>query len=171
MRNKEYFDKNEENDMKLLYDFNLHTNLFSGLAPAEYSHFADATAYTVSRLGEKRKFNIEIKRRNAVLLQSGKISGRTFLDDTIMIESHKLADLLLDGINGYEGLYINFLDNNVVIIYNLQRIKTRPKSMKKVIKSGGYNSYEIASRQGLYIKDAAIYKDYKIVKKIGEEWK
>lgn len=168
---KNYFDTNESNDMKLLYDFNLHTNLFSGLNPSEYSHFSDATAYTISRLGEERKFNIEIKKRNAVLLKSGKVSGATFVDDNIIIESHKACDLLLDNINGYEPLYINFLDNNVVVIYNLNKLSIRPQSMKKFIKSNGYQGFEIASRQGLNIKDAAIYKDYQLVKRIGEEWK
>lgn len=168
---KNYFDTNESNDMKLLYDFNLHTNLFSGLNPSEYSHFSDATAYTISRLGEERKFNIEIKKRNAVLLKSGKVSGATFVDDNIIIESHKACDLLFDTINGYEPLYINFLDNNVVVIYNLNKLSIRPKSMKKFIKSNGYQGFEIASRQGLNLKDAAIYKDYKLVKRIGEEWK
>lgn len=168
---KNYFDTNESNDMKLLYDFNLHTNLFSGLNPSEYSHFSDATAYTISRLGEERKFNIEIKKRNAVLLKSGKVSGATFVDDNIIIESHKACDLLFDNINGYEPLYINFLDNNVVVIYNLNKLSIRPQSMKKFIKSNGYQGFEIASRQGLNIKDAAIYKDYKLVKRIGEEWK
>lgn len=168
---KNYFDTNESNDMKLLYDFNLHTNLFSGLNPSEYSHFSDATAYTISRLGEERKFNIEIKKRNAVLLKSGKVSGATFVDDNIIIESHKACDLLFDNINGYEPLYINFLDNNVVVIYNLNKLSIRPQSMKKFIKSSGYQGFEIASRQGLNIKDAAIYKDYKLVKRTGEEWK
>lgn len=168
---KNYFDTNESNDMKLLYDFNFHTNLFSGLNPSEYSHFSDATAYTISRLGEERKFNIEIKKRNAVLLKSGKVSGATFVDDNIIIESHKACDLLFDNINGYEPLYINFLDNNVVVIYNLNKLSIRPQSMKKFIKSNGYQGFEIASRQGLNIKDAAIYKDYKLVKRIGEEWK
>lgn len=171
MKDKKYFDKNEENDMKMLYDFNLHTNLFSGLEPTEYSHFSDATAYTVSKFGEYRKYNIEIKNRNAVLLKNGKISGATFIDDTIIIESHKACDLMLDNINGYEPLYINFLDNNVVVIYNLNKLSVRPTSMKKFIKSNGYQGFEIASRQGLNIKDAAIYKDYKLVKRIGEEWK
>lgn len=169
--NKNYFDTNESNDMKLLYDFNLHTNIFSGLNPSEYSHFSDATAYTISRLGEERKFNIEIKKRNAVLLKSGKVSGATFVDDNIIIESHKACDLLFDNINGYEPLYINFLDNNVVVIYNLNKLSIRPQSMKKFIKSNGYQGFEIASRQGLNIKDAAIYKDYQLVKRIGEEWK
>lgn len=161
--NKEYFDKNEENDMKLLYEFNLHTNLFSGLKQADYSHFSDATAYTVSRLGEYRKYNIEIKKRNAVLLKNGKISGATFVDDTIIIESHKACDLMLDNINGYEPLYINFLNNNVVVIYNLNKLTVRPTSMKKFIKSKGYEGFELAFREGLHIKDAAIYKDYKLV--------
>lgn len=168
---KEFFDKNEERGMKLLYNFNLHTNLFSGLDKSPYSHYSDATGYTVSRMGEKRKFNIEIKQRNAILTNDGKVSGKTFQDNTVFIESHKYADLVLDLLRGYEPLYINFLLDGTVIIWNLNKLKTRPLSVKKYIKSEGYNGFEIASRQGLYLSDAVIYKDNKIIKKMGEEWK
>lgn len=168
---KDYFDTNENNDFKLLCDFNEHTHLFSNISPSKYSHFSDATGMTITKLGEKRKFNIEIKKRNAVLLKSGKVSGTTFVDDNIIIESHKACDLLLDNINGFEPLYINFLNNNVVVIYNLNKLSIRPQLMKKFIKSKGYQGFEIAARQGLYIKDAAIYKDNKLVKRINEEWK
>lgn len=166
-----YFETNEREDMKLLYDFNLHTNLFTNLSPLEKYNHADASAYTVTRLGEERKFNIELKRRNVVLLDNGQISGHSFIDNTIMIESHKYADLQLDSLSGYEPLYINFLENGVVIIYNLNKLSIRPQSMKKLIPSSGYRSFEIASRQGLYLKDACIYKNYHLIKRIGEEWK
>lgn len=167
-----YFETNEMEDLKRLYDFNLHTNLFSGLEATQRFDHADATAYTVTRLGEERKFKIELKQRNAVLLRSGKVSGKTFVDDTIIIESHKMCDLMLDKMDGYESLYINFLENGVVIIYNLNKLTKRPKSLKqKKILSKGYGAFEIGSRQGLYIYDACIYKDYKLVKRIGTKWK
>ena len=40
-----------------------------------------------------------------------------------------------------------------------------------VWKSKGYGKFEVAKREGLYLKDAAIYdKDYKLVKKSGEDF-
>jgi len=171
MKNKDFFDYNEEHDINLLVDFNKKMKLFKGLQQAAYGDYKDATGFTITKLGEKRKFNIEIKKRNAVLLSSGKVSAETFVDDNVIIETHKMLDLLLDKIEGYEPIYINFLQDNVVIIYNLSKLTKRPKTMKKFIKSKGYQGFEIASRQGLYLVDAAIYKDNKLFKKVGEEWK
>ena len=172
MKDKEYFDTNEEHDLNLLMDFNNKMKLFQGLEQGAYGDYKDATGFTITKLGEKRKFNIEIKKRNAVLLSSGKVSAETFVDDNIIIETHKMLDLLLDNMTeGYEPVYINFLQDNVVIIYNLSKLTKRPKAMKKFIKSKGYQGFEIASRQGLYLVDAAIYKDNKLIKKVGEEWK
>ena len=172
MKNKDFFDYNEEHDINLLIDFNKKMKLFKGLQQAAYGDFKDATGYTITKFGERRNFNIEIKKRNAVLLSSGVVSGETFVDNNIIIETHKMLDLLLDKMTeGYEPVYINFLDDNVVIVYNLWKLTKRPKTMKKFIKSKGYQGFEIASRQGLYLVDAAIYKDNKLIKKVGEEWK
>ena len=39
------------------------------------------------------------------------------------------------------------------------------------IRSKGYNKFEVAKRQGLYLVDAAIYdKDYKLIKRSGEDF-
>ena len=103
-------------------------------------------------------------------MKSGNFMGDKFNENTLFIESHKIADLLLDQVIGYEGLYVNFLNNNVVVIYNVGKLSVRPKLEKKRIPSRGYQGFEMAFREGLHIKDAAIYKDYKLVKRIGEEW-
>jgi hypothetical protein len=136
----------------------------------QYYH-TDATGRTETKLGEERKFNLELKTRDVTLTKSGKFMGDKFNENTLYIESHKIADLLLDQVIGYEGLYVNFLNNNVVIIFNVGKLKVRPKLEKKRIPSKGYQGFEMGFREGLHIKDAAIYKDNKLVKRIGEEWR
>ena len=172
-----YFSENEEVDWKKLEEFNEKTHLFDHLKPTEVKHHTDGTGYTTNKFGETRYFNIELKNRNLNLLDNGKISGCTekghvYIEDTIFIESHKAADLLLDRINGLIPLYVNFLSDGHVVIYNLNNLRYRPKKSGNLnIKSKGYNKFEVAKRQGLYIEDAAIYdKDFKLIKKAGEKW-
>ena len=167
---KKYFETIENENWKLLCEFNEHTNLFDEIGRMHEYYHSDATGQTTNRLGETRKFNLELKTRNVTLTKSGKFMGDKFNENTLFIESHKIADLLLDQVIGYEGLYVNFLNNNVVVIYNVGKLSVRPKLEKKRIPSRGYQGFEMAFREGLHIKDAAIYKDYKLVKRIGEEW-
>ena len=169
--NKNYFEQKENENWKLLLDFNEHTHVFDEIGRMPQYYHTDATGSTINKFGEERKFNIELKMRDVTLLKSGKFQGDKFNENTLFIESHKIADLLLDTIIGYEGLYINFLNNNVVVIYNVGKLKVRPKLEKKRIPSKGYQGFEMGFREGLHIKDAAIYKDYQLVKRIGEEWK
>ena len=167
---KQYFVDKENENWKLLCDFNEHTNLFNEIGRMHEYYHSDATGKTISKMGEERKFNLELKIRNVTLLKSGTFQGDKFNDQTLYIESHKIADLLLDQIIGLEGLYVNFLNNNVVVIFNVGKLSVRPKLEKKRIPSKGYQGFEMAFREGLHIKDAAIFKDYKLVKRIGEEW-
>ena len=174
--NKEYFENNELNDWDLFEQFNEVTELFTHIKQSEVKHHTDGTGFTRNGFGETRYFNIELKYRNLNLLDDGRISGATekgeFIDDTIFIESHKVADMLLDDINGLEPLYINFLADGHVVIFNLNKLTKRPKKTGTMnIKSKGYGKFEVAKREGLYLKDAAIYdKDYKLVKKSGEDF-
>lgn len=176
-KNQGYFNENEKNDWKKLEEFNEKTQLFTHLKQSETKFHTDATGYTTNKFGETRYWNIELKNRNLNLLDDGRISGSTskgesFYDDTIFIESHKIADMLLDNINGLEPLYINFLSDGKVIIHNLNKLTLRPKKTGTMnIKSQGYGKFEIAKRQGLYIKDAAIFDaDGKLIKKAGEDY-
>ncbi len=174
--NKQYFENNELNDWDLFEQFNEVTEIFTHIKQAEVKHHTDGTGFTTNGMGETRYFNIELKYRNLNLLDDGRISGATekgeFIDDTIFIESHKVADMLLDGINGLEPLYINFLADGHVVIFNLNKLTKRPKKTGTMnIKSKGYGKFEVAKREGLYLKDAAIYdKYYKLVKKSGEDF-
>jgi hypothetical protein len=174
--NKQFFENNELNDWELLEKFNIATDAFNHIKQSEVKHHTDGTGFTTNGLGETRYFNIELKFRNLNLLDNGKISGATekgeFIDDTIFIESHKAADMLFDAINGLEPLYINFLSDGHVIIFNLNKLTKRPKKTGTMnIKSKGYGKFEVAKRQGLYLKDAAIYdKDYKLIKRSGQDF-
>lgn len=171
-KNKEYFDTNEEQDLKRLIEFNEHVHIFEHIKPTEIKHYSDATGYSADRL-----FNIELKNRNQVLLNNGKISGCTqngkgYIDDDLFIEDHKIADLLVDYIaQGLEPLYINFLEN-AIVIFNLSKLTVRPKKhLNLKINSKGYRTMEFGNRQGLYIIDAAIYDlNYNLIKRCGEEW-
>lgn len=171
-----YFSENEEVDWQKLEEFNSKTHLFDHLSQTEVKHHTDGTGYTTTKLGETRYFNIELKNRNLNLMDDGRISGATdkgsFFDDTIFIESHKVADMLLDQINGLEPLYINFLADGKVIVHNLSKLTQRPKKTANMnIKSKGYGKFEVAKREGLYIKDAAIYdSNYNLIKKAGEDF-
>jgi len=122
------FEISEEKCWEQLEEFNEEYHLFNEIKRTPVKYHTDGTGYTINKLGEIRYFNIELKSRNQILLDSGVISGTTekggYTGDTIMIESHKVADMLLDNINGLEPLYINFLDDGTVIIFNLSKLKT-----------------------------------------------
>ena len=168
-----YFEENEKNDLKKLFELNEKAHIFSSITPSKEKHYTDATGFTADRL-----FNIELKNRNQILLRDGRISGcsqsgKDYIDETIFIEDHKLSDMLLDWLcNGLEPLYINFLANGWTIIYNLSKLTVRPKKyLNMKINSKGYRSMEFGNRQGLYLIDAAVYDDkYNLVKRVGEEW-
>lgn len=173
--NKDYFDNSEQRCLENLEKFNNEYHIFNHTEKTIEKFHADATGYTLNKLGERRNFNIELKNRKQILLDNGVISGTTdkggYTGDTIMIESHKLADLLLDNIIGLEPLYINFLLDGTVIIFNLNKLTKRPyKSENQNILSRGYGKMEMAKRQYLYITDAAIYKDGKLIKRAGEDF-
>lgn len=168
-----YFEENEKNDLRKLFELNEKAHIFSSITPSKEKHYTDATGFTADRL-----FNIELKNRNQILLKDGRISGcsqsgKDYIDETIFIEDHKLSDMLLDWLcNGLEPIYINFLSNGWTIIYNLSKLTVRPKKyMNMKINSKGYRSMEFGNRQGLYLIDAAVYDDkYNLIKRCGEEW-
>jgi len=173
---KQYFEDEEQKGWENLKKFQDEYGIFDYIEREKKGWYSDATGYTTNKFGERRNFNIEIKNRNLNLMDSGQISGVTeygkpFFDDTVMIENHKVADLLFDNIIGKEPLYFNFLLDGSVIIFNLNKLTKRPliKNEQK-IKSRGYGKIEMAKREYLYIYDAAIYKDGKLVKKSGEDF-
>ena len=175
--NKDYFKKSEKDDYDKFLDFQELTHIFKGIERMKKGHHSDATGYTVNSMGEIRKFNIELKDRVLYLLDDGNISGCSsngpYIDDTLVIESHKVADLLLDNMIGFEPLYVNFTLDGSTIIFNLNKLTRIPlKRYYKTIYSKGYERMEDGHRQHLYMIDAAVYdKEGNLIKKPGEEWK
>ena len=152
---KEYFDMNEKQDLQQLYEFNAEKRLFDSIKPNEYSAQIDATAKH-----KDREFAVEIKHR---LIPIGKYK-------TIMIEPYKYLELKLEYVyNGREGLYINFL-HDAVVIFNIEKLKYRPKFTVHNIRSGGYDAVQLNERRyHLDLRDAVIYKkennEYKLIQK------
>lgn len=163
-KNKEFFDEKESNDFNKLTEFNNQVLHLEEFGETPYSHWTDASGYTV----DGRYFNIEIKDRNLDLYENEKGEyfvkgttqfGKEYYADTIYIEQHKVSSMLMDYIgNKYEPIYINFLNDGIVVVYNLSRLKKRPNTERKTIKSKGYNKMEIGAREGLFLSDATIYK-------------
>ena len=152
---KDYFDTNEQQDLQLMYEFNYQTKLFQSIKPTEPKSQVDAIATK-----GKREFAIELKHRY-INLEKYK---------SIMIEDYKLAGMMLEyAINKREPLYVNFLADGTVVIFNLIKLSTMPKMRITDIKSEGYNKMQCQERRYLLdIKDAVIYKDNLLIKNIGE---
>ena len=98
------------------------------------------------------------------------MSNEKFTADTVMIESHKLCSLLLDyQCNGIIPLYVNFFNNEYVVVYNLSKFKSRPEEKTFAIYSNGYQFKQFERRAFLKLKEGWIYKkendNYKLIQK------
>lgn len=155
---KDYFKTNEKNDLQLLYEFNYNTKLFQSIKPTEEKSQIDA-------IGKRkdREFAIELKHRFINLEKY----------QTIMIEDYKLASMMLEyTINHREPLYINFLADGTVVIFNLAKLKTMPKQRITNIKSEGYDKMQCQERRYLLsLDEAVIYKDNLLFKPMGVQCK
>lgn len=158
--NRDYALINEEKDYLLMREFNENVLKLRDLGKTELMHHSDATGYTT----DGRFINIELKSRNVTLQPNCTISGTSntskkgYTADTIFIESHKMADLLLDYV--YEKkvpLYVNFINNKTVILYNLSALKHKPKTTALKLWNELHTGFEMAKRLELPITDAYIY--------------
>lgn len=171
---KSYFDHYELGARKKIREFNQVAHLFDTITDYPRNHYVD-----FSGTCKNNNLNIEVKDRKIDLLPDGtfkgfKKNGEVFICDDLYIEDHKVSDLMMDWVSmGLIPLYFNILQNGYYALYDLRKLSIRPKRYQHLnIESKGYQKMEFANRQGLYIKDAAIYdKDGKIIKKRGEEWK
>lgn len=154
--NSEYGLKNEKKDYLLLKNFNKDILKLNELGRTPEHHHTDASGIT----RDGQHINIELKYRN--------ININTY--PTIYIESHKIADMLLDYVTlDYVPLYVNFLNDGHVVVFNLAKLNHRPKTVCKYIKSKLYEGFELAKRQELDMRDAFIYKlennEYKLIQR------
>lgn len=152
-----YFETNERQDLQLLYQFNYDNKLFTWVMPTAEKSQIDAIA-----MKNNRNFAIEIKHR---MIPVDKYKS-------IMIEDYKYLELMMEKqFNNREPLYINFL-HDAVVIFNLNKLKDKPKLRIMNIKSEGYDKVQYQERRYMLdLTDACIYKDNKLIKTIGEEWK
>lgn len=162
--NRDYAFKKEDEDYILLKDFNKVLKL-SDLGQTPKYSTSDASGTSLNRY-----INIELKRRNQTLTKDFKISGETYTADTVYLESHKAGDMLLDFVcEDKIPLYINFLNDGYVLLFNLSKLKHRPKKVCKKIYSKLYQGFELAKREELLVSDAWIYKrinnEYKLIHK------
>lgn len=153
----DYFKTNEKQDLQLLYEFNYANKLFTWVMPTEPKSQIDAIA-----MHSNRTFAIEIKHRMIPVDRY----------KSIMIEDYKYLELMMEyQFNNREPLYINFL-HDAVVIFNLNKLKDKPKLRIMNIKSEGYDKVQYQERRYMLdLTDACIYKDNKLIKKMGEEWK
>ena len=159
--NKNFFETNELNGYNLLQYLNksLHIN---ELGKTPEKTFYDASGYTSTT---NDNIIIELKKRNqSVTNDLNTISGVTSMSNkeytasTIYIEEHKLAELYLHStINKAVPLYINFLNGGYVYLFNLNKLKSFPKRVKKSIWSKGYEKMEYEHRYELPLSEAWIY--------------
>ena len=158
-KNVNYTLKQEENDYLLLVDFNQYLNLDKlGRTPSGYT--TDASGYTK----DGRYINIELKSRNQNLMDDLTISGCTstgkpYSGKTIYIELHKVGSMLLESVTmGHTPVYINFLNDDVVVLFNLLKLRHKYTTTTRRIWSELYQGFELAKRAELPLSDAFIYK-------------
>ena len=163
--NRNYAMNKEQTGYEKLLDFNQLLKL-TNLQQTVEGDYRDAIGITTTN----QKVNIENKIRNQTLFYSdGKpyISGLTasnqpYSGNSIYIEAHKFADLIADWITlDFIPLFVNYLRDNIVVVFNLSKLKNRPKSRHLRIYSSLYQSYEEADRLELSLQDAFIYKKEK----------
>ena len=164
--NQDYAKQKEDEGFKLLKEFNEKVLKLKDLGRTPEKHTTDASGFT----SDNKYINIELKKRNMRLTDDFKLSAETYTVDTLFIEAHKAGDLLLDYIcYKHIPLYINFLDDDTVIVFNLSTLKHRPRKIAKKIESKLYEAFELGKREGLLLKDAYIYKkinnSYKLIHK------
>ena len=165
--NNDFFVGKENAGFELLEDLNQILKI-DNLTRTPKFCFCDASGTT-----KGKTIIVEIKLRNAILITSGEslsVSSSTFQEETIMIESHKLASMAMSALYyGTEPLYVNFLQDGTAIVFNLKKLSAIPeKKLVKQIISKGYERKESTDRFFLNIKDGWIYRKengkWKVVK-------
>lgn len=153
--NEQYANTSEQQDYEKLQDLNRLLKIRE-LGKRPDKDTTDASGYTQ----DGQEVNIELKTRN--------IGISTY--KTIYIENHKVADMLLDyTIDHKIPLYINFLNDDYVVVFNLAKLRHRPRKVNKRIWSELYQAFEMAKREELRLEDAWIYQKqndkYLLIKK------
>lgn len=154
VKNSDFFRRKEKENIDNLNLFNELKGFFESVTKTPQGFEWDASGITV----DGRVYNAELKTRDAVLTDAGTVSGVNFNDSTVILESDKAAPLLFDYlINGRLPLYINFLQDGTVLIWNLSNLKKRPIHEPVVINNKGYDKMYKGYREYLPVSEAIIY--------------
>ena len=174
-KNENFANSQEKRNIELLNDFNNFLNL-QCLEKCPKGHYVDASGVTKNN----QFLNFELKIRNQTLKQKedgtlyvigvSEKTNKPYSADTLFIEAHKSSSLFLDYVMlDYLPMYINFLNDDVVVVYNLLKLNKRYEKEHHRIWSELYQSFEIADRELLALEDAFIYKkvnnEYKLIYK------
>ena len=151
--NTRYFNDSEDKCWKSLNDLNQKKNYFKELTKSPSGSSWDASGIT----RDGRRAIIELKHRNAIL-DGNSVSGTNFHSDGLFIEIHKHSSLMLHWVvDGLIPLYINFLQDGNVVIFNLLKLTHYKEYNNLKVKSLGYEKMEMnARRYNLFLDDATI---------------
>lgn len=171
VENKQWAYSMEDNGYAMLEEFNADVfGVELDRCPAD--HTCDASG--VTSIGEYVNFEIKIRKMKLLddnlSISSTTNDGRSYKCNDLYLESHKCGDLLLDYVcDGIEPIYINFLEDNTVVVYNVRKLNSRPKKVCKKIYSKLYDTMELSKRETLPLSDAWIYRKikgkYKLIRK------
>ena len=152
-KNENFANSQEKRNIELLNDFNNFLNL-QCLEKCPKGHYVDASGVTKNN----QFLNFELKIRNQTLKQKedgtlyvigvSEKTNKPYSADTLFIEAHKSSSLFLDYVMlDYLPMYINFLNDDVVVVYNLLKLNKRYEKEHHRIWSELYQSFEIADSQ------------------------
>lgn len=156
--NPDYAKKNEDKDFMLLEDLFCNSKLGADLTEYGRTNEMDSTDAT-AQTKDNKILNMELKRRFADI--------NTY--QSLMIEGHKYISLMKSMYTNKIPVYINFMNNGYVCIYNLLSLKEEPYEKKERVWSELYQAYEFETKLYLPIKGAWIYQKqgnkYKLIQK------
>ncbi len=150
-RNKNFYRDKEEEDWLAMKSFNSLLSL-TQLGQTPVGTFYDVSGYT----NDGTLVEIELKGRNISL---DDLNNNPVYSEGIIVEAEKISDMLFDSnIEGTIPLYINFLNDNHIVVFNFKRFKKRPQRKKIRIKNQGEGVNEKVTRYYLPLDEDIIYK-------------
>lgn len=156
---KEFFDDNEKRDYELFNEFMTDVCPNGEWGRTETYYYCDATGKTTTDT-----IDYEIKWRTYKFDENKRVlvndKNKEFTD--LIIEAHKLADLLISVLLHNKSKYINFMETDGVMYafcYDIGSIKEHLKKHQfNNIYSKGYGKQEDGWRFLIPIKDCVIFK-------------
>ena len=151
MRNGKFYRDKEQEDWLAMQSFNSLLSL-TQLGQTPVGTFYDVSGYT----NDGTLVEIELKGRNISL---DDLNNNPVYSEGIIVEAEKISDMLFDSnIEHTIPLYINFLNDNHIVVFNFKRFKKRPQRKKIRIKNQGEGVNEKVTRYYLPLEEGIIYK-------------